>query len=426
MNTLTFAAAPTLAGTVASASAITLSWAAVPTATSYLLESSLNGGTTWSTLATQSTLTYANTGLTADTAYKYRVSAINPSGTSAVSNIVSLTTILGAPTNFAANPASATEIDLTWTAVTHATNYKLERSLNQTTWTPLVPSPALAGTSASYADTGLTAGTTYYYRISSINAVGTSATSSVIHALSLPSTPVLAGTLISATQVNLNWSAVSSATVYTVQISADAGSTWTTLATPTQTTFSATGLTPDTAYQFRITVANGAGSSAASNVISLTTFLAAPAGFTATPSSSSPTEIDLAWTAVTHATGYKLERSLDNATWTTLAPSPVLAGTDHAYADTGLLSGTTYFYRISAINSVGPSATAPVQQAALDAPGPAHRERDRRFRDHDQSDLARRHRRQQLSARAVDRRRQSLDHRRHAGRHNLHRHRPHR
>jgi titin len=368
VNTLTFAAAPTLAGTVGSATAINVSWAAVPTATSYLLERSVDAGATWQTLNTQSTLTYSNTALTADTAYKYRVSAINPSGTSATSNVVSLTTTLAPPTNFAATPASATEIDLAWTAVTHATNYKLERSLNQTTWTVLAPSPALAGTSASYNDTGLTAGTTYYYRISSINSVGTSVTSTVIHALSLPATPVLSGTLISATQINLSWTAISSATVYTVQISTNSGTTWTTLATPTQTTFSATGLTPDMAYEFRITVSNGAGSSAASNVVSLTTFLAAPAGFAATPSSSSPTEIDLSWTAVTHATTYKLERSLDNATWTTLAPSPALAGTDHAYADTGLSSGTTYFYRISAVNAVGASATAPVQ-AALTLPG---------------------------------------------------------
>jgi hypothetical protein len=61
--------------------------------------------------------------------------------------------------------------------------------------------------------------------------------------------------------------------------------------------------------------------------------VAAPTGLTA--SASSPTQIDLAWTAVTHATGYKIERSLNGTTWATLSPSPALTGTSAAYSPVG-------------------------------------------------------------------------------------------
>jgi fibronectin type 3 domain-containing protein len=64
-------AATTVTATVASATEIDLSWAAVTSATSYQIQRSTDGGNTWTTLINQTTLTYANIGLTADTTYKY-------------------------------------------------------------------------------------------------------------------------------------------------------------------------------------------------------------------------------------------------------------------------------------------------------------------------------------------------------------------
>ena len=89
-----------LTATASSSSQINLSWTAPSNnggsaITGYEIERSTDGGTTWSVLVsnTGSTgTTYSDTGLAANTAYTYRVSAINSVGTSTPSNIVSATT----------------------------------------------------------------------------------------------------------------------------------------------------------------------------------------------------------------------------------------------------------------------------------------------------------------------------------------------
>ena len=356
VSTITLPAAPVLSAAVTSATTINLTWTAVASATNYLLERSADGGNTWSTVATQSTVSYTNTALTADTVYKYRVSATNATGYGATSTVVTSTTILPAVTGFTATVASATQISLSWIAVSDATSYKIERSLNNSAWTTLVPSPALTGTSASYIDTSVAGGTTYYYRISAIDAAGTSASAPSGALLTFPAAPTLAGSVVSPTAINFSWTPILSATNYKLEKSTDGGTTWSTVITQSTATYSATGLTADTAYQFRLSATNATGYGATSTVVSITTLLNAPGGVTATVASG--TEVDLAWTASVDATSYKIERSLNNLTWTTLAPSPALTGSSTSYADTGLTAGTTYYYRLSAISAAGTSAPA--------------------------------------------------------------------
>jgi M6 family metalloprotease-like protein len=73
----------------------------------------------------------------------------------------------GVPTNLTASPASSTQIDLSWTDTSSVeTGFKIERSLNGTAWTPIMTTTANVTT---YANTGLTCNTTYYYRVRSYN-----------------------------------------------------------------------------------------------------------------------------------------------------------------------------------------------------------------------------------------------------------------
>jgi hypothetical protein len=66
-----------------------------------------------------------------------------------------------APAGLAANAVSSPQINLTWGASVGATGYEIERSLSATTGFTEVGT----ATTTSYSDTGLTAGTTYYYQV---------------------------------------------------------------------------------------------------------------------------------------------------------------------------------------------------------------------------------------------------------------------
>jgi hypothetical protein len=68
---------------------------------------------------------------------------------------------LATPTGFTATAAGSTQINLAWSAVTNATSYTLDWSANGTTgWTNVY-----TGSGVSTSHTGLTASTTYYYRV---------------------------------------------------------------------------------------------------------------------------------------------------------------------------------------------------------------------------------------------------------------------
>lgn len=94
------------------------------------------------------------------------------------------------PEALASEPSSATQIKLTWTAAAGATGYKLERSTS-----PGGPDTEIGGTltltSTSYNDTGLTAGTRYYYVIRAMFANDVESSNST-QVSSVPSAPLTA------------------------------------------------------------------------------------------------------------------------------------------------------------------------------------------------------------------------------------------
>jgi hypothetical protein len=98
--------------------------------------------------------------------------------------------------------------------------------------------------------------------------------------------------------------------------------------------------------------------STSSGLASLTvsaTIPAAPTGLSATTTSSS--QINLSWIAPSSnggstITGYEIDRSANGgSTWSTIVTNTASAST--IFTDTGLAAGTTYTYKVEAINSVG-------------------------------------------------------------------------
>jgi len=87
-------------------------------------------------------------------------------------------TVPDAPSGLAATAASQTQIDLAWTDNSDdETGFRIERSPNGTSlWTHIATAAAGA---TSYSDSGLSCGTTYYYRVAAVNDVGLSDYSAV-------------------------------------------------------------------------------------------------------------------------------------------------------------------------------------------------------------------------------------------------------
>jgi titin len=91
---------------------------------------------------------------------------------------------------------------------------------------------------------------------------------------------------------------------------------------------------------------------------------AAPTSLTVTPASG--TELDLAWTDnSTYATGYIVQRSVNNGPWVSL---PTLPSGTNSYNDTGLSPNTLYSYQVQAIDTAGASAFSNVASTTTPIP----------------------------------------------------------
>ena len=230
----------------------------------------------------------------------------------------------------------------------------------------------------SYDNTGLTASTSYSYRVAATNGAGTSGYSNTATAATQgtgPSAPSgLNASATSASQINLTWTDTSAnETGFVVQRCQGAGcSNFATIATPgaNVTSYDNTGLTASTSYSYRVAATNGAGTSGYSNTATATTqgtIPSAPSGLNA--SAASATQINLTWTdASANETGFVIERC-QGAGCSNFAPIATPGANTTSYNNTGLTASTSYSYRVAATNGAGTSgysntATATTQAAS--------------------------------------------------------------
>lgn len=166
-----------------------------------------------------------------------------------------------APTGLTAGTATSNSVPLSWDGVPGATGYKVYRDGTA------VATPA--GT--TFSATGLSPSTTYSFTVTAVNQYGESPQSSAVSATTtasgtLPAAPAgLTVGAITSSSVALSWSAVTGATMYAVY----RGSSQ--VATTTNLTYMATGLTASTPYTFQVSAINAVGEGAKSSSVSATT-----------------------------------------------------------------------------------------------------------------------------------------------------------
>ena len=330
-----------------------LTWNAVPGATSYKVYRATSKSGTYSLLGTVTTTSYTNTGAKEGTTYYYKVKAANGAGESAYSNVVSGKVVVtpkpAAPVVKIGNSASSGKPMLTWNAVSGATSYKVYRATSQNGTYSLLGTV----TATSYTNTGAKAGMTYYYKVKAVNSVGESAYSNIVSGKVKSVTPKPAAPVVkighsaSSGKPMLTWNAVSGATSYKVYRATSQNGTYSLLGTVTTTSYINTGAKDGVTYYYKVKAVNSAGESAFSNVVSgKTTVTTLTMGHSA--SSGKP---QLTWKAVSGAASYRVYRATTkNGAYSVINTTKALT-----YTNTGAALGTTYYYKVEALNASGKS-----------------------------------------------------------------------
>jgi titin len=270
---------------------------------------------------------------------------------------------LNAPSDLIATPISSSQINLTWQDNSNdETGFKIERKTGTGSYSQIA---TVGAGVTSYSNTGLTASTTYYYRVRAYNTADNSDYSNEASATTLPpppSAPTLkspaSASTVSSLTPRLEWNASSGATDYGLQVATTSSFT-TLLVNETEITNLYYDIAPgilnwSTTYYWRVNVRDSYGSTSSWSTSRY--FKTAvgpppntPSGLIATPISSS--QINLTWQDNSgDETGFKIERKTVSGSYSQIA---TVGANVTSYSNTRLSANTTYYYRVRAYNAAG-------------------------------------------------------------------------
>ncbi len=326
----------------------------------------------WTAIGSSSATTTGHTvtGLANGTSYSFKVRAVNSIGNSPASDEVTATTtaLPGKPAGVAAT-GGVRQVALSWTNPSNAsiTSWEYQQKTGAGaygTWTAIGSSSA---TTTRHTVTGLANGTSYGFKVRAVNSIGNSPASDEVTATTtaLPAKPAGVAATGGVRQVALSWTDPSNASItsweYQQKTGTGAYGTWTAIGSSSATTtrHTVTGLTNGTAYAFKVRAVNPAGNGAVSDeaVATTTALPAKPAGVAAT---GGVRQVALSWTDPSNAsiTSWEYQQKTGSGaygTWTAIGSS---SATTTRHTVTGLANGTSYGFKVRAVNPAGNGAAS--------------------------------------------------------------------
>ena len=232
---------------------VTISWDKVSKATDYIVEHYVNG--VWEQVGTTSSLSYKVNGITQNGVNMFRVKARrNYSGVYYNGGYTyvnaEVTDIPSAVTGIRSTSNTSTSNTITWNASTKAEGYEVYQ------WIGTNDSYKFIGTTTStkFTNSKKSSGTMYRYKVRAYNTVDgqriEGAYSSELTTCTLPANVSFSLCSTDVDSITLNWNKVSKATGYQVEMYTNGK--WKTLSTLSGTSYTASDLSQNTAYRFRV------------------------------------------------------------------------------------------------------------------------------------------------------------------------------
>ncbi len=312
-------------------------------ASAYTVKYGTTSGSYGTTSSTNATSPYTITGLTGGTPYYIMVSATNAVGTGASVNANA--EFSGTPLSvFSISSAVATssQTTLSWASSNGATAYDISYGTTSGNYTT-----TLTNKTSPFAVTGLTNGTTYYFKVIAKNATGNLDSSNEVSSSpnAVPTVPSSLTGTATHNQVALSWGASAGAgpITYNVYRSSTSGSYTSALATSiSSTTYTDTTVSDGTIYYYIVTATNVGGDSNDSNE-----FDAEPINnFSLSTLSTASTSTDLVWGSATGASSYDIQYGTTSGTYIT-----TLSNQSSGATISSLTPGTTYYFKVNAKNT---------------------------------------------------------------------------
>lgn len=352
---------------------ITVSWEKVDYAEVYEVHRSLQPDDCYFLEKTTGQISYTSDSLKEETTYYYKILARNKSGISPFTKPANAKTLAisnekpETPENVKAKPLSESEIKLEWSVAKYASSYIVYRSLSASGTFDKIDEC----TDTIFTDSKLDENTTYYYKVSGLNKNGESSQSDLVESTTFIHMTVPTGITLealSATKIRVTWNAVTGAKKYRLVRALTETGIYEDIGKSATTTYTDTGLDPNTTYYYKISAKGDAGESDQSQPKFATTKLPAPD----TPQNLralalTATSIKIEFDAAVNANGYNIYWS-KTATGTFDKLTSIGSTT---YDHNNLSPSTTYYYKVSAYNDEGESALSdPSVSATTNDPPP--------------------------------------------------------